>query len=54
MAQPKKKASLQLAEGPERLYQKPARQLFSELAAGRSAVGDRLRRVPRCAGIGHR
>ncbi|WP_430388123.1 FadR/GntR family transcriptional regulator [Blastomonas fulva] len=42
MARPKKEASLQLAEGPERLYQKLARQIFSELAAGRYAVGDRL------------
>ena len=42
MARPKKEASLQLAEGPERLYQKLARQLFTELATGRYAVGDRL------------
>lgn len=42
MVRPKKEASLQLAEGPERLYQKLARQLFTELANGRYAVGDRL------------
>jgi DNA-binding FadR family transcriptional regulator len=37
-----KEASLQLAEGRERLYQKLAWQLFAELAPGRYAVGDRL------------
>ncbi|GGB56473.1 FadR/GntR family transcriptional regulator [Blastomonas aquatica] len=42
MARPKKEISLQPADGPERLYQKLARQLFSELANGRYAVGDRL------------
>lgn len=42
MARPKRDAILQLAEGPERLYQKLARQLFAELAAGHYAVGDRL------------
>lgn len=42
MARARKEISLQPAEGPERLYQKLARQLFSDLAAGRYAVGDRL------------
>lgn len=42
MARPKKEINRQLAEGPERLYQKLARQLFADLAVGRYAVGDRL------------
>lgn len=42
MARLKKEISLKPAEGPERLYQKLARQLFADLAAGLYAVGDRL------------
>lgn len=42
MARPRKEISLERAQGPERLYQKLARQLFSELAAGRYAIGGRL------------
>ncbi len=43
MAQPKKNLNSQEAGvQPERLYQKLARDLFSDLVAGRYAVGDRL------------
>lgn len=42
MARNKNEISLQPAQGPERLYQKLARQLFADLAAGLYAVGDRL------------
>ncbi len=42
MARPRKEAPLQSVNGPERLYQTLARQLFTELAKGRYAVGDRL------------
>ena len=43
MVRPRKGQPVQPAAlAPERLYQKLARELFSELAAGRYAVGDRL------------
>lgn len=43
MARPRKTRAIPIETiPPERLYQKLARELFSDLAAGRYAVGDRL------------
>ncbi len=43
MARPRKNApTIEAAPPPERLYQKLAKDLFSDLVAGRYAVGDRL------------
>lgn len=43
MARPRKTLAIPVeAPPPERLYQKLARELFDDLAAGRYAVGDRL------------
>ena len=43
MARPRKNApAIEAEPPPERLYQKLARDLFSDLVAGRYAVGDRL------------
>lgn len=42
MARHRKEVPVQSANGPERLYQTLARQLFTELAKGHYAVGDRL------------